>query len=270
MKNTLKAVAAAALVVAGGVAQANTVSVIDLFTTVQTPVTDTMVDGLVVTSQVGGIADVSILGGYRDLFVDLKTANASFPSATMSVGGSLNFSNTTGAGSTGVVRWDGAKAGVTGLTFADALNTIDYTGLSGTFVGNPFTDSFEVQILESDGGFKFVIEAYNSSTQWSKVEIISNAHPVPATSYIPLLAFLDCTNAFPVPGVVVSCGAGGAADFTALGALQVVLDPSGTFTNLDLRLQQITVVPEPASIALVGLAMLGLGAVTRRRKQDKA
>ena len=42
--------------------------------------------------------------------------------------------------------------------------------------------------------------------------------------------------------------------------------PYDLFDNVDLTLTRAAVVPEPASIALVGLALLGLGAASRKRK----
>ena len=262
MTKFLRAVAVASMAVCG-FAQAATTTTVDLFSTNQAKITDAAIDGFVETSQVGALLDATILGGYRELIVDLKTSTVGNDASMIVSGGALSFNVGSLATATGVVRWDGVAAGASGV----AISAIDSDGLGGIDLGNVLTDSFEVKILFSDAGFNFVIEAYNSDDQWSKVSITSNEHLVPFTSYIPLAAFLDCTNSFPFPGVSVSCGTDGPVDFDNLGALQVVLDPLGEYVALDLTLDQITTtVPEPGALALVGLALLGAGAASRRRK----
>ncbi len=237
-------------------------AVVDLFSTSQADLTDTVLGGGGLMSQVGSAGDTTILGGYRDLGVELQSIlvpGASGAATIGASGGILNFSTSSISTGTGLVRWDGANTGA----------AIDTGGLGGINFGDVFTDSFEVTTVFSDAGFTFVIEAYNSATQWSSVSIVSNSHPfsLPGTiSYIPLIAFLDCANAFPVPGVNVTCGAGGPVDFSALGALQVIVDPLGASTSIDLSLNQVSVVPEPGSLALASLALLGAAVGTRRRK----
>ncbi len=237
-------------------------TVVDLFSTSQADLTDTTVGGGGLMSQVGGVGDTTILGGYRDLSVELQSVlipGAAGAATIGASGGVLNFSTSSISTGTGIVRWDGANTGA----------AIDTNGLGGINLGNVFTDSFEVTTVFSDAGFTFVIEAYNSASQWSSVSILSNSHPFSlpgSVSYIPMLAFLDCANAFPVPGVTVSCGAGGPVDFSALGALQVVIDPLGASTSIDLTLNQVRVVPEPGALALASLALLGAAVGTRRRK----
>lgn len=270
MRKTLQALAIAALATTG-VAQAAITTTIDLFTTNQNgafAVVDNVVDGNVRTSQVGNAGDASIFGGFRELIVEVKD-NGGNTSRTASMdvfNGELSFSTSSQTKGTGIVRWDGASVGSDGAALS-AINPIGLdNGSGGLFLGNVLSDVFQMDVIFSDAGFKFVLEAYTNANQWSKIEILSNAHPVPTTTLIPLAAFMDCFNAFPVPGVTVSCGGSGPVDFANVGALQAVIDPNGEFTSLDLTLGQVNVVPEPGALSLVALALLGAGVATRRRK----
>lgn len=259
MIKTLSAVAIAALTMVGG-AQAALINNVDLFTTFQADVVDNTADSVANSSEVFS-AGSDILGGYRELIINQTVHNRTNSSSTIGVNsGFLNMSNSAGAASTGIIRWDGDSSPTGGA--------IDVTGLGGINLGNSLTDYFELTVDFADGQYFFRIDAYTSATQWSTVKIAANNHPLPVVSLIPLAAFLDCTNSVPPgpPLVTVTCGSGGAVDFSNLGALQAVIDVSGTATNLDLSLNQVIVVPEPGAIALVGLALLGAGVASRRRK----
>jgi hypothetical protein len=260
MSKFLKSTVAAAALALSFSAQA--LVVIDLFSTNQADLTDATLGGGGLMSQVGSAGDATILGGYRDLGAELKSVLIPGAEGSVSIGASggvLNFSTSSISTGTGVVRWDGASSG-------PAINT---SGLGGLNIGNVFTDAFELTTVFSDSGYTFVIDAYTSATQWSSVSVLATSHAfsIPGSvSLIPLIGFLDCTNAFPVPGVTVSCGAGGPVDFSNLGALQVTIDPLGASTSIDLTINQARVVPEPAGLALVSLALLGAAVATGRRK----
>lgn len=275
MTKMLKAVAIAALTVFGS-ANAALINKVDLFSIDQALISDNFgTGGTSVSSQVGSPADNSIapnigtiLGGFRELIVDKRSDGTVGGinlnrSVNMGVsGGQLDFSTSSQTTGTGIIRWDGVALSPTG----GPASTIAFDGLGGVNLGNVLTDQFELKTVFSDGGFVFRIEAYTfgmGGTQWSAIDIVSNQHLVPTVSYVPLDAFLAC--GYMDATITVTC-AGGGVDFSNLGALQAIIDPMGTFVSLDLTLDQVTVVPEPSGIALVGLALLGLGVTARRRK----
>ena len=274
MTKMLKAVAIAALTVFGS-ANAALINKVDLFSVYQRG-SDNTPNGVAVFNQAGtGFADDSIanpligtiLGGYRELIVN-ETSNGGVPMPTVSraitmqvANGQFDYSSGTQSTGSGILRWDGVSTTATG-----AASDINKTGLGAVNLGNVLTDQFALTTIFSDAGFTFRIEAYTDANNWSVIDIVSLSHPSPTTTYIPLASFLDC--GFSGGGATVTCAGGNTlpVDFSNLGAMQVIIDPLGMHVSLDLTLDQVTVVPEPSGIALVGLALLGLGVTARRRK----
>ncbi|MEK8053321.1 PEP-CTERM sorting domain-containing protein [Ideonella sp. DXS22W] len=225
------------------------------------------------------------IGSYRDLGVS-KT-NGTQSSKLFVADGYLQFANNPLQSSTGVVRWDGAGTGagttgdMTGVTdTGNAYTGLNYTGLGGVNLAAQ-ADQFQFTVLSSDLGFTFALEVYTDSTHWSRIVFESQAHSFlsPSGTPIPFTAFGACGYSDPSDSdnddvLSVTCGSGGAVDFTSVGAIQGIIDYAG-LTNaangkldLDLTIDKLdsSKVPEPGSVALVGLALAGAGVAARRRR----
>lgn len=303
MRNSFKIlVVAAAIGSASSFAHAD--AIIDLFGGVNQVVTDASTAGNYV-GDIDGPANApltSIIGGNRDLFIKQLTGpNGSpipggggvlIPNSVLEVkDGALEWSNTTGTTSEARVRWDGDSTVPNGFT-ADTTpeSSANYAGLGGVDLTS-LGSAFQFTVAESDTGFFFEFFLYSTATEFASLKFESEAHLNEQSTPIPILGFLAALGnlgAGPVGSAAADislCGATGCNlgtgfqsagvisgfttygfDLTNIDMIEIVLTSgSGAAGTTDLSVLDASVIPEPGTLALAGLTLVGL-ALQRRRK----
>jgi hypothetical protein len=189
-------------------------------------------------------ASATSVGGYRSMLVTRigpATSRATVE-ADSNITLSSFFSYSSPAGVTGSVdlRFDGNNNST----------TIDPNGLGGVDITEGGLDTGFLFRMVSDTGAPLTITAY-SGANVSQATVAIPADP----SFVPQLVF--------VPFAAFTTIAGSGANFMSIGALSFLVDGAAS-PGVDAQIDFIvTSAPEPSSLALVGLAGLGLAAMRR-------
>jgi hypothetical protein len=259
---------------------ANAGIIIDLFSTDQSQVFDGIIENIPACTN--GMTDIGcvnnaewvggtqatlgndIIGGERDLVVinsyEQGGDNPNRGAAMDVYNGVLNFSTDTQTAGTGWVVWDG--------TDGDAYS-VDYTGLGGIDLSG--YSGFSVTTIFSDADYQFTINMYTDGNNYTAIDLLAQATNTPVTTFIPFLPFTLSEAQCDADPATVDCRkVGSGLDLTSVGAIAVGLntgDPTDVHSlAIDLTIDQVVTVPEPSTLAILSLGLLGMGAYSRKRK----
>lgn len=204
----------------------------------------------------------TIIGGYRDLTLNV-TDNPDDTAAVAQVfKGKYTFSTGSNVNANGSIQWDG-KDGSAALN-PTGLGGIDLLGLLGC---SSACGQINATVNYADQAFTYDIRFYTDGTNWTQLEANTlfqvNA---PYTSTYALSWFELPTNNYTLDGLPLTITQHGTGvDFNNLGAIEFLINSDGNTVSVDLTLDNVRALPEPGSMALVGFGLLGLAGIRRRK-----
>ncbi|BCG63942.1 MAG: hypothetical protein methR_P1692 [Methyloprofundus sp.] len=217
-----------------GASQAASSSMIDSFSTSQLQLLDADPASSSVVSGSIGNNDTTIFGGSRDTSINLLSGPTVAKLDVIAPPGYLAISIDALSSGTGVIQWDGAD---------NSIN-LDYTGLqSADLTENGSFDAFTLNTVFADQSFEFVIGVYTDATHWTEITYSASATNVAISGNFEFADFTNIANCgsgtitssnISATIVSVECAPGSQpADFTNVGAIQLIIDPNGATSELD-------------------------------------